>query len=229
MAEIRSVICDTELGRDAPDWVHLAGPGRTIARDGRLFDLTEPGDVLGAFKAGGVDLPIDYEHQSEGDLKRRSGPVPAAGWIKELKVDRAGLWGRVEWTEAARKLILEKAYRYINPSFLMEKGTGRIARLAGAGLVHRPALYLKALASQEGQMTKAEDFQANVVELPGLPEDADYEAILYAIQELVATSMVNEHAAGGSRPGPIRGVSFRSVPFRNWCGTGTRTAVRRHA
>lgn len=48
-------------------------------------------------------------------------------------------------------MILRKEYRYLSPSFLHNKA-GQIMRLNGAGLVHRPALHLRALASEEDTM-----------------------------------------------------------------------------
>ncbi len=72
------------------------------ARDGRRFKLNDPAAVIRAFREGAVDLPIDYEHQIDKEEARLKGPVPAAGWIKELVLEDTGLWARVEWTERAR-------------------------------------------------------------------------------------------------------------------------------
>lgn len=107
--------CDRDLDGDAPDWVQLFPTGQMVGRDGRRFNLADPAAVLRAFQADAVDLPIDYEHQSDRQPDQKSGPVPAAGWIKELKADASGLWGRVEWTAQARELITGKAYRYPLP------------------------------------------------------------------------------------------------------------------
>lgn len=57
----------------------------------------------------------------------------------------------MEWTATARELIARKEYRFLSPSF-MHNRSGHIMRLNGAGLVHRPALHLTALASQETPM-----------------------------------------------------------------------------
>ena len=63
-----------------------------------------------------------------------SGPVPAAGWIKDLKAEPSGIWGRVEWTATARELIRNREYRYLSPSFLFHPKTQAIMKLKGAGL-----------------------------------------------------------------------------------------------
>jgi phage I-like protein len=66
---------------DAPEWVHLLPPkGRIIARDGRQFVLQDPSALVADFNARGLDLAIDFEHQSEIEAAKQSGPVPAAGW-----------------------------------------------------------------------------------------------------------------------------------------------------
>ena len=152
-ARMMLAICDAALPKDgeAPEWVHLLPNGHMTARDGRQFDLGDPAAVILAFETHGADLPIDYEHQVDRPEATLKGPVPAAGWIKALAANASGLWGQVEWTATARDLIRRKEYRYLSPSFLHNMA-GQIMKLKGAGLVHRPALHLKALASEEDTM-----------------------------------------------------------------------------
>ncbi len=181
---------------DAPEWVHLFPPGRFAARDGRAFELADPGAVILAFQGAGVDLPIDFEHAIDRpEVKAAGGPIPAAGWIKAIANRKDGLWAQVEWTATARAMIRAKEYRFISPAFLHDR-EGRITRLKGAGLVHIPALQLTALASQDPAMTPDTPAQMpapkSPMELPltawlikalGLPEDATDEAILDALKE----------------------------------------------
>lgn len=100
-----------------------------------------------------IDLPMDFEHQSENPDAKRSGPVPAAGWIKDLKTDDGGVWGRVEWTATEAELIGRKESRFLSPAFLFHPKTRHIVRLKGAGLVHNPNLHLTALANKADDMT----------------------------------------------------------------------------
>ena len=102
----------------------------------------------------------------------------AAGWIKELQLREDGIWGRVEWTATASEMIAAKEYRYLSPSILYHPKTREIMRLQGAGLVHRPNLFLTALASQENTMPPepaalpdATTLMALVAKLLGLPVD----------------------------------------------------------
>ncbi len=72
-------------GNAVPDMVQLLPAGRITACDGRGFVLDDPAAVVERSKlTGGIDLPIGYEHQNDNPDARRNGPVPAAGWIKEL-------------------------------------------------------------------------------------------------------------------------------------------------
>lgn len=176
-----------------------------VGRDGRAYELADPSGLILAFQSGGIDLPVDYEHQNDKPEARLSGPVPAAGWIKELRADDTGLWGRVEWTATAREMIGRKEYRYLSPSFLHTRA-GQIMRLKGAGLVHNPNLYLTALASQEDQMDPTKtppkpgatdfpgkpgaaepaslaDFVAVLADLLGLPPETPPKAILAKLKE----------------------------------------------
>ena len=137
-----------------------------------------------AFQLGGIDLPIDYEHQNDKPEAKLSGPVPAAGWIKELKAAAGGLWGRVEWTATAAEMIGRKEYRYLSPSILFHPKTRQIMLLKGAGLVHNPNLYLTALASQETPMLPPNK--------PQSPEAANLAAELAKLLQLPADTPVQD-------------------------------------
>ena len=119
MTGLAFATCDRALapGGAAPEWVHLFPSGPMVGRCRRRFDLAEPDAVIADFRKRGVDLPIDYEHQSDTPEAKRNGLVPAAGWIRDLRVDDTGLWGRVEWTDTAREMIARHKYRYLSPSF----------------------------------------------------------------------------------------------------------------
>jgi len=154
MTGLALATCDLALppGR-ASEWVQLfPGDGEVKGRDGRAWELIDPAALVLAFQSAGIDLPVDYEHQNDTPEAKRNGPVPAAGWIKELRSDDSGVWGRVEWTATAAEMIGRKEYRYLSPSFLYHPETRQIVRLKGAGLVHNPNLHLTALASQEADM-----------------------------------------------------------------------------
>jgi phage I-like protein len=96
--------------------------------------------VIEDFRSRGVDLPIDYEHQS---LKSADNgrPAPAAGWITGLSyVAGRGLFADVRWTDAAAAHLIAGEYRYISPVFFFDPETGAVTRLHSAALTNTPAL-----------------------------------------------------------------------------------------
>jgi phage I-like protein len=193
MTGLSLATCDRALAPDggAPAWVHLFPEGQMTGRDGRVFDLADPAALVLAFQSGGIDLPVDFEHQNDIPEAKLNGPVPAAGWIKELRADAGGLWGRVEWTATAAEMIGRKEYRFLSPSFLFHPKTRQIVKLKGAGLVHNPNLYLTALASQDPTMQPntapktgpKSPLMQRLVKLLGLAADADEEAMLAGLEE----------------------------------------------
>lgn len=80
----------------APAWVQLLPVGRIEGRDGRSWTLTDPAALIADFAARNVDLAIDYMHQSDAPVSEQSGPVPAAGWIKELRLSSNAIWGEAQ-------------------------------------------------------------------------------------------------------------------------------------
>lgn len=220
MARLTLATCDRALppGGTVPEWVHLLPAGDITGRDGRSYSLPDPTALIAAFQEGGLDLVVDYEHASDIPEARLKGPVKAAGWIKELRQNEAGLWGRVEWTATARQIIAAKEYRYLSPVFYHDKDH-RIWRLKGAGLVHQPNLHLKALASQEPPMTaprtamappapqppanSARPLLSRLMQLLKLDPDATEEEALEALETWLAEKADN--------PDPKRFVPVEAV------------------
>ena len=224
MSGLSFAICDRALVPEgnAPEWVHLFPAGRMTGRDGRHFDLADPEAIIRDFQARAVDLPIDYEHQNDRPEAKLSGPVPAAGWIKELSAGETGLWARVEWTAPARAMIAKREYRYLSPSFAYHPHSKAILRLKGAGLVHNPNLELTALANEETnmpeisspEMAKAADpaMLARLAMIAGLPPDSDAESILRAIIELLGKAPATPNTATAAElPDPARFVPIDAV------------------
>ena len=149
MMETAVQASDIAPGGAVPEWVHILPVGKIEGRDGRNFDLPNPAVVIDAFAANGADLPVDYEHQAENPQAKAAGPIPAAGWIKGLKATAEGIFARIEWTERARAMIAAKEYRFISPVIRYNKETRHVGSISGAGLVHRPKLFLTALSSEE--------------------------------------------------------------------------------
>lgn len=132
-----------------PEWVMLVPADSFSGRDGRGPYMLDAAAVLAAFEKGGIDLPIDYDHQTLTS-DEKAGPVPAAGWIKALEARDGALWGRVEWTPQAAGLIVNKEYRFLSPVFRHDKA-GRVIAMEGAGLTHYPNLTLEPVAHTQGE------------------------------------------------------------------------------
>lgn len=190
------VLCALPLpGGAAPEWVQLmplGDGGELLARDGRKWKLSDPAKVVAASLAEGRDLPFDYEHQT--DLAARNGqPAPAAGWIVGLEVRADGIYGQVQWTERARQHIESREYRYVSPTFLFDKKTGRVSRILRAALTNEPALEVRALARHEPdpfstgeqKTMDEEELKALCIAL-GLTADAEPAAIVKAAQDQAA-------------------------------------------
>lgn len=124
---------------NAPDRVQVLRTGTFFAGD-EPIQITQ--DILKQMvknfseNVRGVDLMIDYGHDSEGE---------AAAWITNLFLneDETELWAQVDWTEKGQDQILSKNYRYLSADFHTNykdnetlKEYGHV--LFGAGLTNRP-------------------------------------------------------------------------------------------
>jgi phage I-like protein len=136
---------------DAPEWIELIPAGKFSAVDGRgPFENSDPDAIVAASiaKMPQVGLVLDYDHST--DLAAPEGrPAPAAGWLKQFKVEHGAIFARIEWTTDAAEAVKEKKYRYVSPVFEHSKD-GKVERILRAALTNNPALInLPALAQSE--------------------------------------------------------------------------------
>jgi phage I-like protein len=121
-----------------PEWIRILPLGKVELSDSREpfeVDTASLAAMVTAFRSRGVDLVIDYEHQSlQGER------APAAGWIKDLEARPDGLWARVEWTRQAREYLLSKEYRYFSPVLRLDPTSRRPLALMHLGLTNVPAI-----------------------------------------------------------------------------------------
>jgi len=171
---------------EAPEWIQLIPAGQAAGRDGRSWLNSQPEGILAAFTALARDLPFDIEHSSE--LKAPLGePAPAVGWVTELAVRNGEIWGRVDWNPEGKKLIGERAYRYVSPVIVYNRDSGIIVGLTSVGLTNQPNLVLPALNSQLGPASPANKEEAmlkSILVALGLPETATEEDAVAKIKEL---------------------------------------------
>jgi phage I-like protein len=121
-----------------PEWIRLLPLGKVELADHRepfLVDEASLNSMEAAFRSRGIDLVIDYEHQSlQGER------APAAGWIKDIEARPDGLWARVDWTLAAREYLAKKEYRYFSPVLKLDPETRKPTALMHVGLTNVPAI-----------------------------------------------------------------------------------------
>ncbi|UQZ89541.1 hypothetical protein C4J81_15400 [Deltaproteobacteria bacterium Smac51] len=169
-------------GDTAPEWVHLIPAGTFSGRDGRgPWTLVNAAAFIKAtadYQAG-ADIIIDYDHQSEFTAQNGQ-PALAAAWIKELEERPDGIWGRVEWTAKAARMVVAKEYRYMSPVFIYD-AKGELTRLDSAALTGKPNLELKSLNKQGAGM---DGFLMELAALLGLPDTTTQEEIYEAIRKL---------------------------------------------
>jgi phage I-like protein len=120
------------------EWIRVLPLGRVELADHRepfLVDEASLRSMVEAFRSRGIDLVIDYEHQSlQGER------APAAGWIKDLEARVDGLWARVDWTQQARDYLKKKEYRYFSPVLRLDPETRKPLALMHVGLTNVPAI-----------------------------------------------------------------------------------------
>jgi phage I-like protein len=190
-----------DVSGGAPDWVHLLPRGEVRTFDGRgPYRVTDAPAVMMASFADPRGLPIDENHAT--DLAAPAGhPAPARGWIKEMQLRLDGIWGRVEWTEAGRALVADRAYRGISPVLMHDKATGQITRIARASLVNTPNLRdLIALHSQQDM--KMNDME-RLAEAVGLEAGATVDQMIDAIKAMKTAKTDTATAAMQSAIGEI--------------------------
>lgn len=138
--------------RTAPTRMRVIPDGHFDAVDGRpgnmegvkaktwFLDSAAASAVSAAFKAGGVKLPIDYEHQTLNAAKNGQ-PAPAAGWITALEyLPGVGMLAHVSWTAAGRAHLEGEEYLYISPILIFDAETGMVLGLHSVALTNKPAL-----------------------------------------------------------------------------------------
>jgi hypothetical protein len=157
------VPCDLTAIATLPRRVLLVPWGEVHSTNGDFIcDTESAAKAIQAFEGQGVDLPIDYEHQSMGGAYAApDGTARAAGWIKKIEgVFAEGIVGFVEWTDRAKELIAGREYRYLSPVVLVRKSDRKVVALHSVALTNKPAIagmkaiVNRAVAGGQGSGTK---------------------------------------------------------------------------
>ncbi len=156
-----------------------------------VVDEESMAGAIERFRARGLDMVIDYEHQTEGaDYASPDGRAPAAGWIRELENrGRDGLWAKVQWTQKAQEYLENREYRYYSPVFLVSKGTRRLVELLRVALTNAPRLnWIKPIVARaidlNPEKEKQMEFLKHIAKLLGLSDAATEEEVAAEVKAL---------------------------------------------
>ncbi len=173
----------TDAGQ-APEWIRLLPKGWVKSTRGDfLVDDQALQSILAAHTARGIDVVVDYEHQSLPEFRSPDGTAPAAGWVKDMEARDDGLWGRMDWSPRGAAFVANKEYRYHSPVPLVDNASRRAIALHSIGLTNDPAILGMTPIVNKAGITR-EDEMNGLKELLGLPADANEETILAAVKGL---------------------------------------------
>lgn len=167
----------------APSVVKLLPLGLVKSQKGDfIVDEESFQRIKNTFKERGIDIVIDYEHQTLEDVQ-----APAGGWIKDLFIQDGAIAAKVEWTPKAEEYLKNKEYKYLSPVVLVRKNDQKAVVLHSAALTNTPAIDGMFAIVNSINIDEFEE-GGNIMDLKklaallGLPEDATEEQIMQAIK-----------------------------------------------
>lgn len=81
------------------------------------------------------ELLVDADHESE-----MGGKTEAKGWLSSLKfIPGVGLFGKIRWTDIGRKLIENRVFRWLSPSWYLNKETKEPIQMTSVALTNKPS------------------------------------------------------------------------------------------
>lgn len=205
-------------GDTAPTEFRILAAGVNATRKGELvFDDTAASSVVADYEAGGVDLPLDYDH-AMADPSTRPTERIAAGWFKP-EVRNGELWASdVRWTPRGKAAVEAKEYRYTSlwgDVELTDKKAKRmrLVRLRNVALTNTPATIatLPLVASED----RTEDTMSDNVILAIL-DVADESAAVEKIK--LQTATLADAADALNVPCEAIGAAVRALKLRAEAG-----------
>lgn len=183
---------------EAPDEIKILPLGTVHRQKGDFVVDDESFDLINRhFENRGLDLVIDYEHQTLKDVQ-----APAGGWIKKLVKTKDAIAAQVEWTAKAKQYLENKEYKYLSPVVICRKSDGKAVALHSVALTNTPAIDgMFALvnsidiSSPDGAEGGNSMELKKIVALLGLPADATEADVEKAIQELKKQEKTEEVVA----------------------------------
>ena len=132
MEEIKDTIDNGETE------VQIATVGTVVGSDidGNPVEQNFTEDSLQKIAENTTDeVLVDAEHQSE-----KGGTTEAKGWLSKLNfVPGKGLMGSIKWTDIGRKLVENRVFRWLSPSWLIDKVTKEPVAMTSVALTNKPS------------------------------------------------------------------------------------------
>ena len=98
-------------------------------------NLTEQSLMALADKHKDEEILVDQDHESE-----IGGKTEAKGWLSGLKfIPGVGLFGKIKWTDIGRKLIENRVFRWLSPSWYLNKDTKEPVNITSVALTNKPS------------------------------------------------------------------------------------------
>lgn len=214
--EERFSLCVELDGDAAPTEFRILVAGDNPTRKGLLvFDDAAAQSVSSEYEAGGVELPLDYDHAMADPMARPAERI-AAGWFKP-EIRGGELWAAdVRWTPKGKAAVEAREYRYtslwgdVEP--LDKKGSKmRLTRLRNVALTNTPATIgtLPLVASE----VRGDQMSNLVLSFLEVSDESE------AIEKIKATSAILADAAGALNvPVEAIGAAVRALVLRAEAG-----------
>lgn len=186
------IICSSKFEITNLEEIKILPLGEVKTTKGNFYVDEESVKVMKEyFKKRGLDIVVDYEHQSLSDKKALAG-----GWIKDFYIKDNCVVAKVEFTDIAKQEIENKQYKYLSPTLFLKNG--KPIRLHSVALTNTPAIdnmYPLFLSEDLKIELEGDDIKMDIkkiLEFLGLNENATEEDVLKKIEELKANETVEE-------------------------------------
>ena len=119
--------------------VQITTIGKVIGTgpDGKPVEqnLTEDALKKLAEKHKDDEILVDQDHESETTTN-----TEAKGWLSGIKfIPGKGLWGKIKWTDIGRKLVENRVFRWLSPSWYLNKDTKEPLQMTSVALTNKPS------------------------------------------------------------------------------------------
>lgn len=186
---------DVDVG-GAPEVISILPMGRVISDKGTfLVDGESLGLMKDRMRKRGVDLVVDYEHQTLTGAR-----APAAGWVSELFEEDGFIRARVRWTPKAAEYLANREYRYLSPVITVRRADGKATGLHSLALTNTPAIEgmppIVNSSTFRGGANNMEDLISTLAAMLELPEGTGGEQIAEAVKALLEENRSLREKAG---------------------------------